>query len=127
MTGRRFTVPAEGGTLFPAVRQAENIRFRQSGTCCRPEIFSEKRNASDALRPVGHFRSRSGLRSTRRPDRVLTKGAEAVVIDYKFGLKKHNRHTRQVEEYMRLLGRMGYQTVRGYLWYVELKQVENVG
>ena len=64
-----------------------------------------------------------GEPSTRRP----TKGAEAVVIDYKFGLKKHNRHTRQVEEYMRLLGRMGYQTVRGYLWYVELKQVEIVG
>ena len=52
---------------------------------------------------------------------------QRLVIDYKFGLKKHNRHTRQVEEYMRLLGRMGYRTVRGYLWYVELKQVENVG
>ena len=49
------------------------------------------------------------------------------IRDSKFGLKKHNRHTRQVEEYMRLLGRMGYRTVRGYLWYVELKQVENVG
>ena len=81
--------------------------------------WSVVRNEHDIVVP--------GKRSTRRPDRVLTKGAEAVVIDYKFGLKKHNRHTRQVEEYMRLLGRMGYQTVRGYLWYVELKQVENVG
>ena len=81
--------------------------------------WSVVRNEHDIVVP--------GERSTRRPDRVLTKGAEAVVIDYKFGLKKHNRHTRQVEEYMRLLGRMGYQTVRGYLWYVELKQVENVG
>ncbi len=81
--------------------------------------WSVVRNEHDIVVP--------GERSTRRPDRVLTKGAEAVVIDYKFGLKKHNRHTRQVEEYMRLLGRMGYRTVRGYLWYVELKQVENVG
>ena len=81
--------------------------------------WSVVRNEHDIVVP--------GERSTRRPDRVLTKGAEAVVIDYKFGLTKHKRHVRQVEEYMRLLGRMGYRTVRGYLWYVELKQVENVG
>ena len=88
MTGRRFTVPAEGGTLFPAVRQAENIRFRQSGTCCRPEIFSEKRNASDALRPVGHFRSRSGLRSGETGSHACP--VEAVSFCYGFGKGKEN-------------------------------------
>ena len=64
--------------------------------------------------------------NVRRPDRVLTRGTEAVVIDYKFGRKKRTAHTRQIEAYMRLLRDMGYRSVTGYLWYVELQEIERV-
>lgn len=64
--------------------------------------------------------------AVRRPDRVLTKGTEAVVVDYKFGAVQRKSHAVQIREYMDLLRRMGYRTVRGYLWYVELQQVETV-
>lgn len=64
--------------------------------------------------------------TVRRPDRVLTKGTEAVVIDYKFGQHKQKRHATQIEAYTKLLRNMGYRTVKGYLWYVELQEVQEV-
>ena len=36
----------------------------------------------------------------KRPDRVVTKGAEAVVIDYKFGSNKEKLHYMQIKSYM---------------------------
>ncbi len=57
-----------------------------------------------------------------RPDRVMITGNEAVVVDYKFGAKK-NAHTRQVCDYARLLERMGYAHVRGYIWYVRDNEI----
>ena len=48
------------------------------------------------------------------------------MIDYKFGLRKTNRHIRQVGEYMDLLRQMGYRTVRGFLWYVERDEIQAV-
>lgn len=57
-----------------------------------------------------------------RPDRVLVKDGEAVVVDYKFGDREHS-HAVQVRRYMRLLERMGYGPVRGYLWYVQAGEI----
>ncbi|MDD3108063.1 MAG: Dna2/Cas4 domain-containing protein, partial [Alistipes sp.] len=62
----------------------------------------------------------------RRPDRVLTRGTEATVVDYKFGHRRVKAHGRQIASYMALLQRMGYREVHGYLWYVELEEVEEV-
>ena len=50
----------------------------------------------------------------------------AVIVDYKFGLHKSTRYARQIRDYMTLLGAMGYANVRGYLWYVELGETEEV-
>ena len=52
-----------------------------------------------------------------RPDRVMVRGDEAVVLDFKFGKHNHAKYTEQVKQYMLLLGQMGYKTVDGYLWY----------
>ncbi|KAA6347384.1 ATP-dependent helicase/nuclease subunit A [termite gut metagenome] len=60
----------------------------------------------------------AGQLGTRRPDRVMMKGDDVVVLDFKFGNSKEE-HRRQVEEYMDLLARMGYEHISGYLWYVE--------
>lgn len=63
----------------------------------------------------------------RRPDRVMTRGRErAVVVDYKFGALRKGGYQVQVAEYMSLLRGMGYAEVEGYLWFVELGEVERV-
>lgn len=64
----------------------------------------------------------------RRPDRVMTDGHKrAVVVDYKFGALHRPGYRTQVQEYMELLRSMGYTEVEGYLWFVELGEVERVG
>lgn len=63
----------------------------------------------------------------RRPDRVMTMGMDrAVVVDYKFGGERQPGYVEQVREYMELLREMGYGEVEGYLWFVELGEVERV-
>ena len=67
-----------------------------------------------------------GVLQTRRPDRVMMKDGEVIVVDIKFG-KKRKTYNKQVKEYMDLLSDMGYEHIRGYLWYVfnnELEEIE---
>lgn len=61
----------------------------------------------------------------RRPDRVLQKGNEVIVIDFKFGKQDESYHS-QVREYMHLLRNMGHEKVKGYLWYIYQNIVEEV-
>ena len=70
-------------------------------------------NERNIIRPKG---------STKRPDRVMTRGKEAVVVDYKFG-EERAFHNRQIEEYMNELRDMGYSSVRGYIWYVSAGKI----
>jgi len=44
-------------------------------------------------------------------------GAEAFVIDFKFGKKRESSHIKQVQRYMELMRRMGKAYVKGYIWY----------
>ena len=60
-----------------------------------------------------------------RPDRVVIRGNEATVIDYKFGDKESKTYLQQVKQYMNLICEMGYQT-NGFVCYVSLKKVERV-
>jgi ATP-dependent exoDNAse (exonuclease V) beta subunit len=76
------------------------------------------RNEGDILLP-GDF-------AIRRPDRVMTRGERAVVVDYKFGLHPSAAHVTQLRGYMELLARMGYRDVEGWLWYVSLDKIERV-
>ena len=62
----------------------------------------------------------------RRPDRVMTRGRRAVVVDYKFGRRDPERYRRQLREYADLLRGMGYDRTEGYLWYVKLGTIEKV-
>ena len=61
-----------------------------------------------------------------RPDRVVIKGEEAVIVDYKFGETENPKYKSQVRNYMNLVAEMGYQ-VTGYVCYISLKKVEKVG
>ncbi|MDP4273662.1 MAG: UvrD-helicase domain-containing protein [Bacteroidota bacterium] len=59
----------------------------------------------------------------RRPDRVLIKDKEAVVIDYKFGDLEKSSYLNQIRQYAAYLAQMGYSPVKAYIWYVNRNKV----
>ncbi|MDH6355178.1 ATP-dependent helicase/nuclease subunit A [Dysgonomonas sp. PH5-45] len=61
-----------------------------------------------------------------RPDRVMLKDGEVVVVDYKFGQHESPRYVKQVEYYKDRIQQMGYTRLRGYIWYVHLQKVVEV-
>jgi len=60
-----------------------------------------------------------------RPDRVVIRGNEATIVDYKFGDKESKTYLQQVQQYMNLIAEMGYST-SGFVCYVSLKKVVQV-
>ena len=71
------------------------------------------------------YTDENGELQTRRPDRVMMKHGEVVVVDFKFGNKKA-AYNEQIREYMNLLSDMGYKKIKGYLWYVFANELEEV-
>jgi ATP-dependent exoDNAse (exonuclease V) beta subunit len=69
------------------------------------------------LHPKGSF---------SRPDRVMIKGGEVIVIDYKFGEKEDKKHIRQVKHYIDQIRKIGYQNVKGYVCYITLGKVVEI-
>jgi ATP-dependent exoDNAse (exonuclease V) beta subunit len=59
----------------------------------------------------------------KRPDRVMIKGRQILVIDYKTGQAQRKEHEKQMREYLDLVREMGYQDVTGWLCYVRLKEI----
>ncbi len=53
----------------------------------------------------------------QRPDRIMRKEGETVVVDYKFAVPNETAHKTQVKNYMRLLREMGFENVKGCVWY----------
>ena len=69
------------------------------------------------------------MMTTKRPDRVVVNGQQAILIDYKTaqGAVKRNadgsfsipsENKKQIEQYKRLLSEIGYTDVKAYLWYI---------
>lgn len=54
----------------------------------------------------------------KRPDRVMIRGGNVVVLDYKTG-QQASGHEKQVASYMKLLSALGYANVSGYLLYID--------
>lgn len=71
------------------------------------------------------YTDEEGVMQTRRPDRVMMKDRQVVVVDFKFG-KPKDGYRQQVREYMDLLSAMGYEQISGYLWYVFANELEEV-
>lgn len=65
-----------------------------------------------------------GERSSR-PDRVVVRGKEAVVLEYKSGAESED-HVNQVKHYKSLMDRMGYTSVQGKLIYLQPLKVIDV-
>ncbi len=67
----------------------------------------------------------NGISQSRRPDRVMCDRNGTIVVDFKFG-REREEYLHQVSEYMDLLRDMGYQNVKGYVWYIYLKKTIKV-
>lgn len=61
--------------------------------------------------------------SLKRPDLVLMNTKNTVIIDFKFGEAKDNKHNKQVNEYVQLLQQMNFENVKGYLVYGTVNEV----
>lgn len=55
-----------------------------------------------------------------RPDRVMIKNGEVIVIDYKFGEKEEKKYHRQLKNYMACISKMGYENIKGFICYIRL-------
>ena len=103
---------SERETLFTEIRDILNLEPMK-------ELFSQGwvvRSEREILLPGGEI---------LRPDRVVSRGNEAVVIDFKTG-KILLSHETQVKRYGSTLLEMGFTNVRHYLVYIALKQVKEV-
>jgi ATP-dependent exoDNAse (exonuclease V) beta subunit len=61
-----------------------------------------------------------------RPDRVVVKGDEAIVIDYKTGKKHTEKYHQQMLEYKDALIELGFVKVKMLLLYIFENQIEEV-
>ncbi len=61
-----------------------------------------------------------------RPDRIMIGDRKVIVADYKFGETQDPKYKRQVCRYVDTIKEMGYEQVKGFLFYVELGIVEEV-
>jgi CRISPR/Cas system-associated exonuclease Cas4 (RecB family) len=51
---------------------------------------------------------------------------KAIVVDYKASSIVRKAHKKQVEQYVSLIKKMGYQTVEGYVWYLHSGVIKNI-
>lgn len=58
----------------------------------------------------------------KRPDRLIFRGSEVYVLDYKTG-QKSSSHRQQLKEYKNLLLQMGYKDVKALLVYLDPLEV----
>lgn len=61
-----------------------------------------------------------------RPDRMMVDNNTVIVVDYKTGEQKSEKHIEQVMQYAHHLKSVGYKKVTGFLWYIILGEVEKV-
>ncbi len=54
---------------------------------------------------------------TLRPDRIMISGDQAVIVDFKTGMR-NPEHENQVRQYTGVLRQTGFREVKGYLWYI---------
>jgi ATP-dependent exoDNAse (exonuclease V) beta subunit len=61
----------------------------------------------------------------KRPDLILIKETETIVLDYKTGLPKSS-YNNQVLSYKKLLEEIGYPNVKCYLFYTGIKEIKQI-
>ncbi len=113
-----------------------------AASCSEEELLETVNEKIDSVKEYGWFSEEYEVMNEcsiltpsgeeKRPDRVLVKDGEAIVIDYKFGAYSEEdtqllrRYKKQVGRYKELLTCMGYTNVKGYLWYLSADKVISV-
>ena len=64
--------------------------------------------------------------SLLRPDKIIVKSTETIVLDYKTGSSKSS-HIKQMNSYISLLREMDYPNVKGYIYYTHNSNLQEVG
>ncbi len=96
-----------------------------------PEWFSKE---WQALNERAILFLENQMLTSKRPDRVVVKDNQAIIIDYKTAqgvvtpkadgtwvVPTENK--KQIENYMRLLEQIGYSDIKAYLWYILDQQI----
>ena len=98
-------------------------KLLEEGIAAHPEWFPEA--SGPEVRVLNERTLYDKYGREFRPDRVILRGREVTVVDFKFG-GEHESYRGQVARYARLWHELGY-TVRGaYLWYVPDGKTEQV-
>ena len=63
--------------------------------------------------------------SILRPDKIIFKKNETIIVDFKTGLPK-NSDNKQVKEYQLILEKMKYPNVKVYLFYTAINELRIV-
>lgn len=66
-----------------------------------------------------------GKERTHRPDRVMMKENQLVVVDYKTG-SENEKNRKQVAGYLMDIRKMGYTQTKGYVWYIQENKLVEV-
>lgn len=54
----------------------------------------------------------------RRPDRIMQKDDEIIIVDYKFGDFEKSQYINQTKYYAQLLSELGHKNIKTYIWFV---------
>jgi len=103
--------------------EADRLLIHLEELLKKPDVIPWFDGSSRVLNEVEILQEKGVI---RRPDRIMIKGNEVIVVDYKFGSQQEKKHQAQVKGYLRLISEMGYKKVEGFLWYVELGRVDSV-
>ena len=121
--------PAIERLIFEGViassEKAEEIREVARKAFSSPEIQDWYSGEWTLFNECAIIYKEKGVLQTRRPDRVMMKDGQVVVVDFKFG-KENLQYNKQVKGYMQLLTKMGYKNITGYLWYVDEELIVKV-
>lgn len=63
---------------------------------------------------------------TLRPDKVFTNEQETIVLDFKFTSDNYIEHKTQIDQYMKALQNLGYEHVKGFLYYAKANELVEV-
>lgn len=107
--------------------QADEIRELTHRALSHPKVKDWYSGSWELYNECEIIWMEEGKLCQRRPDRVMMRRQQIVVVDFKFG-KPRASYIRQVHDYMNLLVQMGYEAtaIKGYLWYVDEENVVEV-
>ena len=111
--------------VIGSVEQREEIRTLALSALTHPQVQDWYSGQWTLFNECAIIYKENGVLQTRRPDRVMMRQGEVMVVDFKFG-RQNKKYNEQVRSYMRLLERMGYTGITGYLWYVDEEEIVNV-